>query len=196
MKLIYKITLTIILSILLIFLSCQFIKYINLASTTGEEYFNTVTFLQGEVDTLQVYMEELERYKPMGTNEYVQFLTLLNGQVTEIVMEFHNIPQRLPMRSNCYEMMFMAINSDMSALISMAEGSKTWIDEEYVKKRLIDTCRKLQWSFEIISRTAAKYPGKYGYFKELYHLKSATHKVIDTELENFLKEVHHIDISN
>jgi hypothetical protein len=162
----------------------------------GKAYSDTVNYLDGEVQKLQAYVSEMEKYAQANREEFIRFSSILSGELVEIEMEFESIPSKIPMKKNYYAYLFRALRGDVGILAAVIEGRSnlTWIDKEYVRKRIIRTCEKIRWSLNVIRENANKYHGTYGYFQELYFQGSSTHETIDDELDAFLKKVHKIHV--
>lgn len=180
MKYIFKIIRFIIFIVLIILLINQYNMNTKVKTYIGEYYYNTINHLNDKARMIKVYISEIERH---DTN----LLYMIKGELQEYEIELYNIPQKIPHTSKYYSYLLMALKGDINILLDSKTNS-TWMDSEGIEKRIIKTCNKIEWSIQIIKNNSEQYKNKYGYYKELYYVRSKTHNIIDKELEKFLKE--------
>lgn len=185
-----------ILIVLLIFSTIQYRQNLLLKGYIGMSISETVNYLDNEMYNLQNHLSDFDNNHQSPEN-ITYTLNYFANRLSEIEIEFFNIPSKLPMRKNYYGYLYGALISDLNHIMNINNGinANTWIDKEYIQTRIDDTCKKIRWSYNVIKENSENHKGNYGYFKEIYNLDSKTHNTIDDELERYLRDAYHINIS-
>lgn len=175
--------LIIIIVFLILFSSISFSKTLSLQNEIGEDYKETIYYLDNRIDMIK---DLLSRSEDLDKHLYYSLWGM--------ILEYEKISRELPMKKNYFSYMFGALRGVLSALAEQSEGALYEENTEYFKKRALGICDKLQWSFNIIKTNAEKHEANYGYYHELRNLNSRTHKTLDDNLAKYLYEVLRIDL--